>query len=67
MKRRARCCGGAPASSLFFTRFARVLAPVADRYDVVVVDCPPQLGYLAFRPCARRPASSSPCIRRCST
>jgi chromosome partitioning protein len=34
--------------SLFFTRFARALAPVAERYDVVVVDCPPQLGYLTL-------------------
>jgi chromosome partitioning protein len=33
---------------LFFTRFARALAPVAERYDVVVVDCPPQLGYLTL-------------------
>ena len=34
--------------TLFFTRFAEALAPVADRYDVVVVDCPPQLGYLTL-------------------
>jgi chromosome partitioning protein len=33
---------------LFFTRFAQALAPVADRYDVIVVDCPPQLGYLTL-------------------
>ncbi len=35
-------------NSLFFTRFAQALAPVALRYDVVVVDCPPQLGYLTL-------------------
>ncbi|UCI10596.1 plasmid partitioning protein RepA [Mesorhizobium sp. B1-1-8] len=32
----------------FFTRMAMALADVDDRYDVVVVDCPPQLGYLTL-------------------
>lgn len=32
----------------FFTRFGKALAEVDDRYDVVVVDCPPQLGYLTL-------------------
>jgi chromosome partitioning protein len=32
----------------FFTRISRALAEVDDRYDVVVVDCPPQLGYLTL-------------------
>lgn len=32
----------------FFTRVGRVLASVDDRFDVVVVDCPPQLGYLTL-------------------
>jgi len=32
----------------FFTRFGKALAAVDDRYDVVVVDCPPQLGYLTL-------------------
>jgi chromosome partitioning protein len=32
----------------FFTRFGHALAEVDDRYDVVVVDCPPQLGYLTL-------------------
>ena len=32
----------------FFTRIARSFESVDDRYDVVVVDCPPQLGYLTL-------------------
>ncbi|QEL26979.1 plasmid partitioning protein RepA (plasmid) [Bosea sp. F3-2] len=32
----------------FFLRLSGVLKEVDDRYDVVVVDCPPQLGYLTL-------------------
>ncbi len=33
---------------LFFTRITDTLKEVDDRYDVVIVDCPPQLGYLTL-------------------
>jgi len=36
------------AGKRFFTRLGEALAGVDDRYDVVVVDCPPQLGYLTL-------------------
>ncbi len=35
-------------SALFFTRVQSALLSVADNYDVVVLDCPPQLGYLTL-------------------
>jgi len=33
---------------VFFARIASALASVADLYDVVVIDCPPQLGFLTL-------------------
>jgi chromosome partitioning protein len=32
----------------FFTRISNALAEVDEQYDVVIVDCPPQLGYLTI-------------------
>src|SRR5690606_33098244 len=37
-----------PEGRLFFTRISTILKEVDDRYDVVVIDCPPQLGYLTL-------------------
>jgi chromosome partitioning protein len=33
---------------IFYTRIARALDEVADQYDIVVVDCPPHMGFLTL-------------------
>ena len=40
----ARHAGGQP----FFKRVGAVLSDVQDNYDIIVIDCPPQLGYLTL-------------------
>lgn len=39
---------GRRTDALFFTRIAAAIESVSDLYDVVVLDCPPQLGFLTL-------------------
>jgi chromosome partitioning protein len=40
--------GGSPGEGMFFARIAVTLATVQGLYDVIVIDCPPQLGFLTL-------------------
>lgn len=45
---RALAAGLRSPEQVFFARVAQAIDPVADQFDVVIIDCPPQLGYLTL-------------------
>lgn len=45
---RALMGGSKTGDGIFFARIAAALDEVSDQYDVVVLDCPPQLGFLTL-------------------
>ena len=57
----------ASGDSLFFARIGQALAEVMEAYDVVVIDCPPQLGFLTLSALCAATAVLITVHHRCST
>ena len=55
------------ADTVFFARTAEAIAQAQNLYDVVVIDCPPQLGYLTLSALTAATAVLITSIRKCST
>lgn len=52
---KALAAGDRSSDRMFFSRIATALESVGDRYDVIVMDCPPSLGFLTLSAlCAAR-------------
>ena len=62
---RALIAGMRRPEDMFFARVAQALDEIAERYDLVIIDCPPQLGYLTLAGLCAATGNSSPFIRKC--
>ena len=50
---------------MFFARVAGALAAVAEAYEIVIIDCPPQLGFLTLSALCAATSVSSLSIPKC--